>query len=328
VRVTFSDSELLILGSDLGHPLVDEVFGALGSITELAARLSHSTVMVTGGGGSIGGAVVLALVGDAERTAPVVVVDTAERSLASLSNWARAHGYARLLQTVVADVSDREQMELVFSRIDPEVIVHAAAVKHVSTCESNPILAQRVNVGATRILLELAAAGACRRFVLVSTDKATSRANVLGSTKYRAELEVARVARETGLPACSVRLPNVWGSSGSVIELWRQAISMGLPVALYGPDTTRYYQSVHDTVRVLLLAATTPAESLVEPGDTYIVATAAELALREVFERVTGGDVAHTIAEPRAGEIDHELLVSPDEQYAETEWTGILRLVR
>ncbi|GAA2242333.1 polysaccharide biosynthesis protein [Herbiconiux moechotypicola] len=326
--MTFTDSELLILGTDLGHPLVEEVFAHLGSVDALAARLSATPVVVTGGGGSIGGAVVLALLGDPARTAPVTVIDTAERSLASLSNWARAQGLASVLTTIVADVSDREQMELVFGRITPSVVVHAAAVKHVSTCEQNPLLAERVNVGATRILLELAVAAGCERFVLVSTDKATSRVNVLGSTKYDAEVEVARVAAGTGLSACSVRLPNVWGSSGSVIELWRQAISMGLPVALYGPETTRYYQSVHDTVRVLLTAATVSADELGGSGDTLVVAEAVELSLREVFERVTGGEAAHTVSEPRPGEVAHELLLSPAEQYSDTVWPGILRLGR
>ncbi|MDO9396326.1 MAG: polysaccharide biosynthesis protein, partial [Herbiconiux sp.] len=167
------------------------------------------------------------------------------------------------------------------------------------------------------------------RFVLVSTDKATSRINVLGQTKYRAEREVSAAAAR-GLVSCSVRLPNVWGSSGSVVELWRQSLAMNLAVTLFGPETTRYYQSVYDTVRILLTLATAGADAA--DGSTYVVAEAVRLPLGEVLKRVTDaagpdGSVEHHIEAPRPGEIAHEQLTSPDEAYEPTAWAGILRLV-
>lgn len=321
------DLAMTILGGDLAAPLVDETFGHLGSIEELRAPLSGKRVVVTGGAGSIGGALAVALITDPDRTAPVIVIDTSERGVAALSNWVTALGLSANLQVVVADVSDRDQMDEVFDRIAAEVVVHAAAVKHVGTCEANPRLAQRINVDATRILLEQSALRGVTRFVLVSSDKATSRVNVLGRTKYDAEVEVAAAAVR-GLAASSVRLPNIWGSSGSVIELWRQSIALDLPVTLFGPETTRYYQSVYDTVRILLLLATHRETAA---GTTFVVSEAVQLSLAEVLERVAehaGTELEHRVERPRPGEIAHERLTSPDETYAETPWNGLLGLVR
>jgi FlaA1/EpsC-like NDP-sugar epimerase len=319
---------MTILGADLAVPLVEETFAHLGSIETLRAPLSGKRVVVTGGAGSIGGALAVELISDPGRTAPVIVIDTSERSVASLVNWVNALGLRANLQTVVADVSDPEQMAEVFEQLRADVIVHAAAVKHVGTCEQNPRLARRVNVDATRILLGLAAAHGVERFVLVSTDKATSRINVLGRTKFDAELEVAAAAAG-GLSSCSVRLPNIWGSSGSVIELWRQSIAMNLPVTLFGPDTTRYYQSVYDTVRILLTLASSEVSTT---GSTFVVAEAVRLRLGDLLDRVIAadildGEVQHHIEAPRPGEIAHEQLTSPAEQYEPTPWPGILRVV-
>ncbi|WP_368498910.1 SDR family NAD(P)-dependent oxidoreductase [Herbiconiux sp. A18JL235] len=318
---------MTILGSDLAVPLVEETFRHLGEIVELRRALSARRVVVTGGAGSIGGALAVELISDPERSAPVVVIDTNERSVASLINWVNALGLRDNLITVVADVSDPVQMAEVFDEVRAEVVVHAAAVKHVGTCEANPRLAERVNVEATRILLAESQKRGVERFLLVSTDKATSRMNVLGQSKYRAELEVAAAAGR-GLGAASVRLPNVWGSSGSVVELWRQSIALGLPVTLFGPETTRYYQSVYDTVRILLTLVTSPASAA---GSTFVVADAVRIPLGEVLQRVTdaagdAGELQHRIEAPRPGEIAHEQLTSAEESYSQTAWAGILEL--
>ncbi|MDO9396525.1 MAG: SDR family NAD(P)-dependent oxidoreductase, partial [Herbiconiux sp.] len=159
------DLAMTILGTDLAMPLVEETFTHLGAIEQLRAPLSAKRVVVTGGAGSIGGALAVELISDPDRTAPVIVIDTSERSVASLINWVNALGLRENLVTVVADVSDEVQMADVFAGIGAEVVVHAAAVKHVGTCEANPRLAERVNVDATRILLAESERHGVERFV-------------------------------------------------------------------------------------------------------------------------------------------------------------------
>jgi FlaA1/EpsC-like NDP-sugar epimerase len=320
--VISSELAMSVLGHDLAVPLVDECFAHLGRIEDLRRPLSDQCVVVTGGAGSIGGALAVELLTDPDRTAPVVLIDTNERGIAALTNWVTALGLQANLVIAVADVCDEVQVAEVFDRIHADVVVHAAAVKHVGTCETNPRLARRVNVDATRILVAQSERSGVDRFVLVSSDKATSRINMLGRTKYEAELVVAE-ASGRGLGSCSVRLPNVWGSSGSVIELWRQTMAMGLPVTLFGPETTRYYQPVYDTVRILLSLTT---DAAAHDGSTFIVAEATRLRLQEVLDRVGGEGVLSRVELPRAGEIAHEQLTSPDEQYETSAWSGILRL--
>ncbi len=209
------------------------------------------TVLVTGAGGSIGSALCERL--EEEGVGKLILFDNSELAL---HNMTRKVFGPKGVQFVLGDVSDHNDVERLFYSQSFDFIFHAAAYKHVTLCEQNPGPAWRVNVQGTINLLGRAG---CARFILVSTDKAVSPTCVMGRTKRAAEVHT-RCRKQT-----TVRLGNVWGSSGSVVPLWKEQIAEGLPVTVTHPDATRYFITPSAAVRAILAAA-----ELARGGETFV----------------------------------------------------------
>jgi FlaA1/EpsC-like NDP-sugar epimerase len=158
------------------------------------------------------------------------------------------------LVPVVADVTDREGLAAVFTAQRPEVVFHAAALKHVGLVEENPGEGVRNNVFGTRLLAEVAQAHGVERFVFISTDKAIRPKSVMGCTKRVAELVLQAMQRPEGTRFVTVRFGNVLGSDGSVVPLFHRQIARGGPVTVTHPDAVRYFMLVSEAVHLVLHA--------------------------------------------------------------------------
>ena len=234
-----------------------------------AARfLVGKTVMVTGAGGTIGSEIVRQAA--AAGAASVLLVERCENALYEIDREmrARANCSVRFLPLMV-DAGDRDRMEKIFAAEKPDVVLHAAAYKHVPMVELNPEEGWRNNTETTRTLAGLSAEYGVKRFVLISTDKAVNPVSVMGRTKRAAEEAVMRIGRETAEKAaaaggaekaeaasfCAVRFGNVFGSSGSVVPLFREQIARKGPVTVTHPEMRRYFMTVQEAVALVLQAA-------------------------------------------------------------------------
>ena len=209
--------------------------------------LAGKVVMVTGAGGSIGSEIVRQVA--AAGAKKVLMVERGENALYEIN---RRMGDARCVP-LMYDVNDRDKMDALFAAEKPEVVLHAAAYKHVPMVEMNPEEGWRNNTEATRRLAMLASAHGVRRFVLISTDKAVNPVSVMGKTKLAAEQAVMKM--EGGTSFCAVRFGNVFGSSGSVVPLFREQIAKRRPVTVTHPDMKRYFMTIEEAVSLVLQAA-------------------------------------------------------------------------
>ena len=245
----------------------------------VAALVRGTRVLVTGAGGSIGSEIVRQVL--EFEPAEIVVVDHDETHLYEANlDWKRKTG--REPVQVLCDIRDRERVERVFRELKPEVVFHAAALKHVPILEFCPEEAVATNVVGTRNVLDATRAAGVRRFVLISTDKAVAPTSVMGSTKRVAELMVQEAGcQDDGCTYTSVRFGNVLGSRGSVVPTFIHQIKSGGPVTLTDPDMRRYFMTVDEAVQLVLQAA-----ALAQGGEIFVL---------DMADPVRIGDLAHRL---------------------------------
>jgi FlaA1/EpsC-like NDP-sugar epimerase len=211
-------------------------------------------VLVTGAGGSIGSEIVR----QTARMGPsrVVLFERFENALYQIDREIRQKMPDAVIVTVVGDVCDRARVEDVFRLYNPEVVIHAAAHKHVPMMEINAGEALKNNVIGTRVVGETAVKYNAERFILVSTDKAVNPLSVMGVTKRLAEMVVQSLNRRGKTIFSAVRFGNVLGSSGSVVPLFQEQIAQGGPVTVTHPEMTRYFMTIEEAVHLVLLSIT------------------------------------------------------------------------
>jgi FlaA1/EpsC-like NDP-sugar epimerase len=235
---------------------VEDVLGrepVLMELDRVGAYLAGETVLVTGAGGSIGAE----LCRQIARVEPhrIVLLDHAEDNLFSIQRELEdeRHVPPSMLAAVLADCKEEERMREVFKEQRPTVVFHAAAYKHVGLMEANPVEAVRNNALATRVVAHVAGELGCKRFVLVSTDKAVAPATVMGASKALAEFALeAASARWSGTRYNAVRFGNVLGSSGSVVPIFRRQIARGGPVTVTDERMTRYFMTIPEAVQLII----------------------------------------------------------------------------
>jgi FlaA1/EpsC-like NDP-sugar epimerase len=210
------------------------------------------TVLITGGGGSIG----LELCRQVAHAAPgrLILVGHGENSLFEAENQLRAAAADVSLDVVVADVRDCDRLRQVFERYRPSIVFHAAAHKHVPLMERNPEEAISNNVVGTSNVVNAALESGTSRFVMISTDKAVEPRSIMGASKRVAEQVVMQAARRSGRAFTVVRFGNVLGSRGSVVPFFKRQIEAGGPVTITHPDVTRFFMTIPEAVHLVLHA--------------------------------------------------------------------------
>ena len=302
-KVGMSDIRPVTPADLLGRHEVDT------DVESIADYLTGRRVLVTGAGGSIGSELCRQIYRFAPASLVMVERDESALHAVQLSIEGRAMLDSRNL--VVADIRDRERMAQVFAEHRPEVVFHAAALKHLPLLEMHPAEAVKTNVVATSILLDVAAEAGVARFVNISTDKAADPSSVLGYSKRLAErLTAAKAAVADGI-YLSVRFGNVVGSRGSVLTAFTSQIAAGGPVTVTDPNVTRYFMTVEEAVQLVIQAGALGRDGeamVLDMGDPVRID---DVARRLIAESDRPVDIVYTGLRP--GEKMHEILFGSDE---------------
>ena len=216
--------------------------------------IKNKTVLVTGGGGSMGSELCRQIVKyDPKR---LVILDIYENNLYDIEMELRAE-YPKLnLEAIVASVRDKARLNNVFETYKPEIVFHAAAHKHVPLMEKSPLEAIHNNVFGTYNVVNCADEYGVEKFVLISTDKAVNPTNIMGASKRVCEMIVQAKNKVSKTEYVAVRFGNVLGSNGSVIPLFKKQIERGGPVTVTHKDITRFFMTIPEAVQLILQAVT------------------------------------------------------------------------
>ena len=292
----------------------------------LAGYLNGMSVLVTGAGGSIGSELCRQILSLGPRM--LVAADNSEYALWQIERELRERNRAQIqdLHATLVDVRSRRAIDRLMATVRPNVVFHAAALKHVPICEIHPSEAALTNVLGTRNVLASAETYGVDRLVLISTDKAVRSSSVMGATKRAAELLTTAAAQRSGRPFVTVRFGNVLGSSGSVVPIFEEQITRGLPVTITHPDATRYFMTIPEAVTLILQAASVP-----EIGETYVLDMGEPVRILDLardIARMAGKDpdqleIRYTGLRP--GERLHETLLFDGESVTQTSHERIWR---
>ena len=234
---------------------VEDLLGRDPIKVELESILNYvkdKTVMVTGGGGSIGSELCRQIAGHRPRR--LIIVDIYENNAYEIQQELK-YKYPRLdLVVLIASVRNTNRMNSIMQEYRPDIIYHAAAHKHVPLMEVSPNEAIKNNVFGTWKTAQAAVQNGVRKFVLISTDKAVNPTNIMGASKRICEMIIQTYNRHYETEFVAVRFGNVLGSNGSVIPLFKKQIAAGGPVTVTHPDIIRYFMTIPEAVSLVLQA--------------------------------------------------------------------------
>ncbi|PZF67021.1 hypothetical protein DEJ33_07115 [Curtobacterium sp. MCPF17_047] len=294
------------------HIDIEALIGHHSTATDLelaADFLRGKRVLVTGAGGSIGSELCRQIV----RFEPseVIMLDRDETALQTVQVSVSGHGLLDTRDVVLVDIRDADAVTDIMLDRRPDVVFHAAALKHLPMLEQYPEEAWKTNVLGTRNVLEAAAAAGVRTLVNISTDKAANPISVLGRTKRLAERLTAWVAETTGHDYVSVRFGNVLGSRGSMLPLFVDLIRSGCPVTVTHPDATRYFMSIPEACHLVIQAG-----AIAAPGEVLVLDMGDPVRILDVAERLiaeldSAADIVFSGLRP--GEKLHEELIGEGE---------------
>ena len=277
--------------------------------------LEGTTVLVTGGGGSIGSELVRQLL--PASPAKIVLFDIYENTVYELYHEIVAKACEAGIEVVteIGSITHMPALEEVFDRHRPQVVFHAAAHKHVPLMESNPREAIENNVFGTLNVVRMAHERGCSHFILISTDKAVNPANVMGATKRMCEMIVQYYSQFSDTAFASVRFGNVLGSHGSVIPLFKRQLKEGGPITLTHQDIVRYFMTIPEAARLVITAG-----ALAEGGEIFVLDMGEPVRIYDLAENLirlsgltVGEDIEIKVTGLRPGEKLYEELNMADE---------------
>ena len=296
----------------------------------VVAAFRGRSVLITGAGGSIGSEL-----SHQVARLPVdrlVLLDQDENSIFRMNSELGSTPHVQLVP-LVADVRDWERINAVFHRYRPDIVLHAAAYKHVPVMEHNCSEAVLNNVLGTRTVAEVALDCGAERFLMISTDKAVNPSSIMGATKRMAELTVQHLAlcqpnHGTGTRCACVRFGNVMGSNGSVAPVFLRQIAAGGPVTVTHEEMTRYFMTIPSAVQLVLQATTLGSNGeiyMLDMGDPVKITTLAR-RLIEMSGLRPGEDIEIRFVGTRPGEKLHEQLWSDSATVNPTIFPSVLRV--
>lgn len=307
---------------DIRDLKIEDLLGRKQIVTDLVAVrgvLQGRCVLITGAGGSIGSEIARQV--EIFKPHTLVLLDCDETHL-----YDAAQALESPAIQVLADIRDLFEMDRIFDQYRPDVVFHAAALKHVPLLESHPCQAATTNVLGTQNIVECANRFKVSRLVFISTDKAVHPSSIMGATKRLGEQIVLGNA-PTGGHFCAVRFGNVIGSRGSVTPTFARQILAGGPVTVTDPRMTRFFMSISEAVQLVLQASAFSDGELfmLDMGEPVNILDLAERMIR-MSGREVGVDVPIQVTGRRPGEKLAEELRSPEEVAVPTAHPAILRV--
>ncbi len=287
--------------------------------SKLADFVNNKTVMVTGGGGTIGSELCRQIV--ANHPGKLLIVDIYENSTYELEMELNRY-YPDIDKAVlIASVRDYDRMESIFKEYKPDIVYHAAAHKHVPLMEYSPNEAIKNNCLGTLNMAKLADKYGVKRFVLISTDKAVRPTNVMGASKRICEMIVQAYSRRSTTEFVAVRFGNVLGSNGSVIPLFLKQIESGGPVTLTHKEITRFFMTIPEAVSLVLTAGL-----MAKGGEIFVLDMGEPVKIYDLANNLIkmkgytpGKDIKIEIVGLRPGEKLYEELLMDEEGLKSTE---------
>ena len=222
------------------------------NMNQIASYVENRTVMVTGGGGSIGSELCRQVA--ARHPRKLIIVDIYENNAYDIQMELRNAHPELNLDVRIASIRDGEKIDALFNELRPEVVYHAAAHKHVPLMEDSPNEAIKNNVFGTLNVVKAADKYHVKRFVQISTDKAVNPTNIMGASKRMCEMIIQAFSRHSRTVFTAVRFGNVLGSNGSVIPLFKKQIAHGGPVTVTDKNIIRYFMTIPEAVSLVMQA--------------------------------------------------------------------------
>ncbi len=287
-------------------------------LDSILGYVQNKTVLVTGGGGSIGSELCRQIA--SHRPKHLIILDIYENNVYDIQQELKTK-YPDLRMTVlIASVRNTNRMNWIFEKYKPDIVYHAAAHKHVTLMEDSPNEAVKNNVFGTWKTAQAAAFYGVKRFVLISTDKAVNPTNIMGASKRICEMIIQTFNNHYDTEFVAVRFGNVLGSNGSVIPLFRKQIVAGGPVTVTHPDIIRYFMTIPEAVSLVLQAGAYARGGeifVLDMGEPVKILDLAENLIRLSGYRV-GEDIKIEFTGLRPGEKLYEELLMDEEGMRET----------
>lgn len=302
----------------------------------LGAFLKGKRVIVTGGGGSIGSEICLRCA--AFGAAELLIVESSEPALFQVTEQLIAQTHETIVSGALADVRDRDRITPLFAAFRPDIVIHAAALKHVPYLEADWSEGVKTNIFGSVNVTDAAIAANAKTFVLISTDKAIEPVSMLGATKRFAEMyaqsrDAEFVAAAAGMRLVAVRFGNVLGSVGSVVPKFKAQIARGGPLTVTSPDMIRYFMTIREACDLVLTAASHARSDgpEAERAAVYVLKMGQPIKIIDLAERMIrlagfepGEDIEIAVTGVRPGERLNEILFARDEPMAETGLDGVM----
>jgi len=275
----------------------------------VAGYLSGKTILVTGAGGSIGAELCRQIV----KFGPsdLIMLDRDETGLQQAQISISGHGLLDTRDVVLADIRDVDALRAIFEDRRPDVVFHAAALKHLPMLEQYPEEAWKTNVLGTLNVLEAAMAAGVTTFINISTDKAARPTSILGHSKRVAEKLTAWAAESSGQRYLSVRFGNVIGSRGSMLPTFTSLIEAGGPLTITHPDVTRFFMTIPEACQLVVQAG-----GIGRRAEVLILDMGEPVRIVDIAERMiemSGKDIEIVVTGLRPGEKLHEILIGDGE---------------
>ncbi|TFC70137.1 polysaccharide biosynthesis protein [Cryobacterium sp. TMS1-20-1] len=294
--------------NDLRDLSIEDLIGRQPVDTEMASiagYIAGKRVLVTGAGGSIGSE----LCRQINKFGPseLIMLDRDETGLQTTQISILGHGLLDTKDVVLADIRDLDALTEIFTERRPDVVFHAAALKHLSMLEQYPDEAWKTNVLGTRNVLQAAQEAGVKTFVNISTDKAANPTSVLGYSKRAGEQLTAYAAEQTGHDYISVRFGNVIGSRGSMLPTFTALIEAGGPLTITHPDVTRFFMTIPEACQLVVQAG-----GIGRPGEVLILDMGEPVRILDIAQRMiaqSGQNIEIVYTGLREGEKLHEELV-------------------
>ena len=280
--------------------------------------INGKTVLVTGGGGSIGSELCRQIAKFNPKM--LIILDIYENNAYDIQNELKNNYKDLDLKVLIGSVRDRRRLDMIFNRYKPNIVFHAAAHKHVPLMEESPSEAIKNNVFGTYNVAEAADRYKVQRFVMISTDKAVNPTNIMGATKRCCEMIVQAFNERSNAEFVAVRFGNVLGSNGSVIPLFKKQIKNGGPITVTHKDITRFFMLIPEAAQLVLQAG-----AYARGGEVFVLDMGKPVRIYDLAEDLIrlsglepGNDIAIKVTGLRPGEKLYEELLMSEEGLMKT----------